>query len=224
MGCMYSINDIENVDLSGLETGDIILFETGCNHLFSLCSLCISCCLASRYSHVAMVLKDPTYIDSELKGVYIIESTGGLLRNVVDDKYKVGVAIHKLKDSIIEHNSIFTRKLNIERDEHFNMKIKQIYNNIKDKPYDINPLHWLGAIVANITEQNNTVVDIIKKTDNQNEEWFLCSALIANIYVKLGVLSPDTPWTIITPVDFSINGIALKYINNCSLGPEIRLN
>ena len=56
--------------MESLESGDILLFH-GEGFWFS--SL-VEWITGSKFSHVAMVLKDPTYIHESLKGLYMIES------------------------------------------------------------------------------------------------------------------------------------------------------
>ena len=45
----------------------------------------------SDYSHVGIVLKDPTFLDKPLKGLYLWESGAELSGDVPDNKFKLGV-------------------------------------------------------------------------------------------------------------------------------------
>ena len=50
-----------------------------------------------------------------------------------------------------------------------------------------------------------------------NTMW--CSALVAFVYKKCGLLSHDIPWSIINPCDFSTNSQRIKFYN-CTLDDE----
>ena len=67
----------------------------------------------SKYCHVSMILKDPTYIHPDLKGIYILESGMEEFPDSEDGKYKLGVQIVPLKKVLEKYDGqIYYRKLN----------------------------------------------------------------------------------------------------------------
>lgn len=186
-----------NYDL--FETGDLLLYSgnKGCF------SQIIEYCTNSIYSHVAIILKNPTYIDPRLVGLYILESSYEETKDAIENKKKFGVQIQTLSNVFKECNGrIFWRKLNCERNSEFYVNINNIYQEVKNKRYDINPIDWIKAAfhidIGNIHKINT----------------FWCSALVTYIYVKLGLLPEDIPWSLISPVELSSSGdLNNKFIN-----------
>lgn len=193
------------------ETGDIILFSD----ITYIPSRIIEWVTGSKYSHVGIVLKDPTYINPLLKGLYIFESTG--LSSIVDsedNKRKTGVQIRKLENVCNDYNgAIFWRKLHALRNDDFNKKIIEIHTKVYNKPYDIQPIDWLKSMFNN------------KHGDSQVMSRFFCSALVTYIYDVLGFVPSDTPWTIIRPKDFGTENIATNRIQfiNCTVDNEVMI-
>ena len=69
---------------------------------------------------------------------------------------------------------------------------------VYEKPYDIAPKDWIQAFFRRDS--------VPQKTDR-----FWCSALIGYIYTKIGILDPNTDWSILRPSDFSLVGENLFY-------------
>jgi len=182
-----SIEPFSMVHMDEYDTGDIILFSDRTY----IPSLIIEYLCGSKYSHVGMILKDPTFIKSDLTGLYILESTGSTaIPDIEDNKVKTGVQIRRLEDVCKEYQgAIFWRKLHIERDVNFNKIIEEVHNDIYNKPYDFDPRDWLEGLLN------------IKFSDTHRTSKFFCSALVTYIYYRLGLVGEDTPWTIIRPKD-----------------------
>lgn len=194
-----------------LQTGDIILLSGNAWY-----SRLIEYFGYSKYSHVAMVLKDPTFIDDEMKGLYVLESGYEGVIDITDKKFKYGVQINTYKDFITKVGyCAYYRKLDVsdETRKTFNEKFKTIYKTIYDKPYDINILDWLNASYS----IKNNCYGYLKKKD-----YFWCSALIAYIYDNLDLIE-DCSWSLVAPREFSGEGDLLKF-KNCSLGKIIKFN
>ncbi len=198
-----------------LQTGDVLL----CNcekkkGLFGLFTKIIKWGSHSNWTHIAMVLKNPTYINSNLKGIYVWESSEEKNPDPQDDKKKIGVQITPLQeflDSYKDSGTIIVRKLHSQLITP--EKIKQIHKVVYDKPYDIDIVDWFEAL--------------IKKdfTKLQKTNRFWCSALVAYIYTKCGILDKNTDWSIIAPNDFdlSVTNI-LKWTKGNYLEPnELRI-
>tara|TARA_Y100001954_G_C15639110_1_gene516734 strand:- start:38 stop:658 length:621 start_codon:yes stop_codon:yes gene_type:complete len=193
------------MNISELNTGDILLFSERGNCFASM----VERCTRSKYSHVAMVLKNPTYIDSKLKGHYLLESTFEVPPDAVDHKKKFGVQIQELNSRIRDFNgNIYWRKLNCERTEQFYNKLARVYDEVKGILYDTNPIDWFkAAFKINLGNVHKT-----------NTFW--CSALLAYMYVQFGFLPETIPWTIISPVEFSDRGDMNDRFIKCNLEPE----
>ena len=62
---------------------------------------------------------------------------------------------------------------------------------------------------------------LFRKDNNpQKTNRFWCSALVAYIYTKCGVLNENTDWSIVRPSDFSLMGENLKFNKNYKLSDE----
>ena len=190
-----------------LETGDLLLFTghtTGCLKYFSCL---IEYATHSDFSHIAMVLKDPTFIDKSLKGLYVWESSWEGIPDPQDGKTKLGVQITPLNEIInsFDGSIIISRKVKCDKTKHFtDQQLKKIHEVVYNKPYDITPSDWIGAIFH-------------KDKNPQKTDRFWCSALVGYIYVKCDVIDPSTDWSILRPSDFSVDGQNLSFIKNCYL-------
>lgn len=186
------------------KTGDYLLY-----HSTSIISRAIEILSKSKYSHVAMILRDPVWIDESLKGLYIIESGVEKCKDALSGKKVLGVQIVSL-DYVLDQylNSYFGNlyyvKVDTERDENFYNTLKDVIKSVDCKPYDLNLFDWIKAKfdieIGNVHKENT----------------FWCSALLSYIYVKLDLLPQSTPWTIIPPNKFSqYSKDKLVFQNSC---------
>ena len=106
--------------------------------------------------------------------------------------------MHKIKK-----DSLLPKRSRIRLDEE---KILQVYNNVKNKPYNKNLCDWLRA-----------EFNILKRPIGDTEKYFWCSALVGYFYNKMGLLlNPDT-WTLLTPEDWSGDSVLIR-TKHCHLG------
>ena len=175
--------------MNELKTGDIILFDYE-GH--SIISSLLKRFTKSNFTHVGMILKDPKFIHPSLKGLYVWESGKEDNPDPQDNK-KIGVQITPFLEIYDKYKNtgskIYIRKIkdnNIFTDEN----LKKIHGIVYDKPYDIVPLDWIEGYLQ-------------KDLNPQKTNRFWCSALIGYIYTQLGILNPDTDWSILRPCDFS---------------------
>ena len=198
-----------------LETGDLLLFNDNSSGFFGAFTKLIKWGTHSNYSHIGMVLKNPSFIHPSLKGTYVWESSYNGKPDPQDGKIKLGVQITPIDELIKEYKKtgghIYIRKLNINNSDDLNRKIifndellKDIHKKVYDKPYDIVPTDWIEALFR---------VD----TNPQKTDRFWCSALVGYIYTRVGILNMDTDWSILRPNDFSLDGQNLKYSGLCNL-------
>ena len=203
------------MNLEKLDTGDILLFSyTGDNLIFNTFGSIVKYFTGSIMTHVAMVLKDPTFINPSLKGLYIWESGWEGTPDPQDSKVKLGVQITSLYDVIKNYEGkLYIRNLlkghELIRDD----ILKEIHSSVYHKPYDLVPADWYGAI----TKKDNCP----QKTDR-----FWCSALISYILVELGYLDKATDWSIVSPADLSSNGASdsLQFLPCCLYGDDTSIN
>ena len=206
-----------------LDTGDLLLFNNHSHGIFGLFTSLIKFGTQSKYSHIGMILKNPTFIHPSLKGTFVWESSYNGLPDPQDGKIKLGVQITPLHELIEEYKKtnghIYVRKLKIKsesrlecfnellvtllRKEIFNDKImNKIHNTVYDKPYDIVPKDWIEAL--------------FRKDDKpQKTDRFWCSALVGYIYTQVGILEKSTDWSVMRPSDFSVELEKLNYTGKC---------
>lgn len=191
------------------ETGDLILFHT--NHDGSLFGRLIQFFTGSNYSHVGMILRDPTFIDKKLVGLLFLESAWENFPDCENNVKKLGAEIVDLERMMQGTGSmnLYYRKLTLKNGKKIDEnKMKEIHKVIHNKPYDTVPNDWLQAFFN---------ID----TKPQKEDRFWCSALVGYVYTKLGLLPKDTDWSILRP-DFFSDSNKCDLID-AELGPEIQL-
>lgn len=191
--------------MENLKTGDILLFSGHTKGPMQYFSDMIKYGTHSNYSHIAMVLKDPTYFNLSLKGIYLWESGWEGKPDPQDNKTKLGVQLTPLKE-IMENfkgSKIIVRTIN-NNNNFTDEKLKEIHEVVYNKPYDIVPRDWIQALFR-------------KDSSPQKTNRFWCSALVGYIYTKCGIIKSDTDWSILRPSDFSLDGERLSFINGNSL-------
>ncbi len=201
-------------NLNDLNTGDIILFaskHTWYDYVLRFFS-------KSKYTHVGIIIKNPKGFD---EGIHIIESGIEPFPDELTNKLRFGVQMHKLQDVInVSYDcDIYYRKLQISNNisQHHildNTIWNNILDNIREKPYDTNITDWFLAELRVLNIPNIT---------RQQDKSFWCSALVSYIYIKLGLLNKNIPWSIICPNEWSDNGTIYKSLENCTLNNEIQI-
>ena len=191
------------MNIDDLETGDMILFSG--NYFISKIIEYFS---GSKYSHVAVIIKNPDFFDDKLEGLYILESGYENKPDSENDRYKFGVQLTNFKEMALNYSgNIYVRKLHCNRDHDFYNKINQIHSDVHNLPYDLNIIDWIKAkfdIEIGFTQKKNT---------------FWCSALVSYFYVKLGFLNKSIPWTLISPQELSSSSDKLQF-ENCKLDDD----
>lgn len=202
-----------------LKTGDILLYQTGFWY-----SRLIEYFTGSIYSHISIVLKNPTWIDPNLnEEYYILESGAEVVPDAVSGQMIFGVQIIPLSIIYEEYTKggyghLYVRHLKHNKSEEDLKKgIFDAYQVVKNKPYDLDPFDWIKALY----DIHDTIDDLDKRRHLEKLNTFWCSALVAYIFVECGFLPKTLPWTIINPNDFSYfdKEKRLEYID-CELGPE----
>lgn len=215
----YSKYDKNNIDF--LETGDIILYDTRWWY-----SKLIQYFSDGPYSHISIILKNPTWLDEKLTDKYYILESGGEKFNDSETGKKIfGVQIVPFDKILNEYRNegygnLYFRKLKTTKSmKELEEKIKNAYFQIQAKPYDLDIFDWIKAYIE--TDKNINDKSLTKKYQNKNKFW--CSALVSYIYVECGLLDKDIPWTIVSPNNFYYKYKFLPLIN-CKLKKDKFLN
>jgi hypothetical protein len=189
-----------------LDTGDIILFssDSGCfDRVIRRCS-------GSIYTHVGIIIKNPV---GEREGIYMLESGTEPLPDVETGKEVFGVQLQHL-ENVADRKGVFYRKLHLDKSRDLTKPLCAIDHLVHGRPYDVNPLDWLKAELRVLDE------DIVWE---QQTSSFWCSALAAFIYVKLGLLGQNVPWSLVSPKEWgSEQSETLKFLG-CHLDKEVVL-
>lgn len=180
-----------------LQTGDLLLFNGT-----SWFSRIIERFTHSEYSHVAIILKQPLWLDPKLTDdYYILESGPEDFGDAVDNKKKFGVQITSLKELYSEYvlknsGKLYVRRL-VNPNKDIEKNIKKAYDKVKDKPYDVNPLDWLLALIE--LDKTEEEIDVLK---DRKTNTFWCSALVTYVLVCCGFINKDISWSLISPSDY----------------------
>lgn len=174
------------MDIDLLRNGDILLFSS----TTTLFDRAISYFTSSPYTHVAMVLRDPP----GHPGLHIIESSVEPTKDEVNDKHIFGVQMQPLVTALENNGSVVCRRLDCHADVTLDSEtVWAAISGVYARPYDVRPLDWLRAEVR--------VLDP-KVIWEQQADSFWCSALVAYLYVKLGLLPKNLPWTLVSPEEW----------------------
>lgn len=185
-------NKIYPIKKEEFQTGDILLFHWKplCKTPYDCCMTCFSnviqCFTKSKYTHSAMVVRDPPW-RKDLKGLYILESSLETFPDAEDNEKKFGVQLTNFDEMINDfHGDVYWRKLICDRDNNFKEKLIKAHSIVHNRSYDINPIDYIKA-----------GFDIEKGNNLQREKTFFCSSLVIFMYVSLGFLDSSLPWTIL---------------------------
>lgn len=206
-------------------TGDLILFSGS-----GLIDLAIRYCSKSNYTHCGIVLRDPVYIDPKLIGVYFIESTFSESADTEDGKVKLGVTLHLLKDILAQHreagDKIYVRKLQgLRWSESLGEKIIKAYESSKDIPYNADLTEWFIAKCASDAPDLEVFMNshLFSDAHLQGTKSMWCTEFVGYFYYRIEVLRPDTPWSLLSPKNFSSSMEDLEFMPGMGLGKEVEL-
>jgi len=210
------MNNFHSVEF---HTGDLILchsnpppgkkFDPGIDGL-------IEWATDSPWEHVGMIIKDPWWTSPPLKGVYIFQSGQGpnCYKDVLNGKIE-GVTLNKLSDFLVNRKNIFTRKLlNFDLDKITKEEFVTSFQTAHGEPYDKNVCHWLAAGLNSIF---NCKCCNCMNRKHKNDYW--CSALVAFMYSKLGIIPKSVDWSNITPAQLN----SMEFNKPYALGKLIKI-
>lgn len=191
-----------------LQTGDILLF-TSSDHWYDWV---VRKFTFSVYSHSAMVLRDPTYIDEKLSGLYLIQSDRSLKADAEDNKHKFGVQIIPFDDIFTSgYDKVYVMRLSTNRNETFTQKLSEAHKTVHNAPYDLNLFNWLTCGLYHL--------GISKTMVKKHTDRFWCSALVGYLYNRLGLVSESIDWSNLAPIDLTNEEFISNITEGSVLGP-----
>jgi hypothetical protein len=178
-------------------TGDLILFSGR-----STMSSIVEYVTQGTWSHVGMVVKDPDYLinTKSKKGCFLYESGEGETVDIDTGSTLFGIQLIDLSQYIAKYDGIVGyRKLTWNKTESdVDAAMRIIYNTTYHKKYDWNPYDLVDPAIHN----RYWMIDKILGINTRRTDKFFCSALIAYVYTQLGLLKPNTEWSLIYPKFF----------------------
>jgi hypothetical protein len=165
-----------------LRTGDIMLFESSRWFLFDWV---IRFFTRSAFTHVGMVLVDPPF--GVPRGTYLWESGFEPVPDPQDGMVKLGVRLTPIESIDVSRSRVYVRAcLRVVAD----VDLDAIHHDVYLKPYDLCACDWLLAIARVDAEPRKT-------------SRFWCSAFVAYVIVRLGLMPQAADWSIARPCDLS---------------------
>tara|TARA_B110001469_G_C9629503_1_gene314700 strand:+ start:171 stop:782 length:612 start_codon:yes stop_codon:yes gene_type:complete len=196
------------MNVNDLKHGDLVFVNNkSTSMLFNLFLNMIRWGTHSDYTHVAIIVQNPTFGEKPLQGTYVWQSTYEGKPDPQDNKIKLGVQLTELDDFLDHYKnvSVFVRRfsdISLFTDD----KLREAHMIAYDKLYDIYPKDWIEAFVQ-------------KDPNPQKTERFWCSAFVGFVLTKIGILQSDTDWSIMRPCDFALDGEDLRYAGDTKLEP-----
>ena len=196
-----------------VKTGDLLLCDDLAYGSWGLFSWLIKFVTKSDFSHVGMIVKDPDFTETPLKGIFVWTSGISDVPDPDDKTKKFGVQFIPFDHFIQTYGGkIFLRRIEFEHNEEYysifeTNKLKQIHQVVYDKPYDVVITDWIEAFCK-------------KDPNPQKTSRFFCSALIGYIYTKLNLLDDNTDWSIISPSFFSSENKTFSMHHKANLTKE----
>lgn len=185
----------EAMDLD-LATGDLLLLKDSAhsNWVLAAYGWLIRMFTASPYTHVAMVLRDPTWIRADLTGLFVYESSTEPQVDPEDHERKLGVQLTPIDEFLAAGApTVMVRKLDPEFAALLTVeKCVQIHDDTHNTLYDFFPGDLLRAALKVTPDRRR-----------QHTDCMFCSALVAFMCVRFGLVESDVDWSEVTPGDLS---------------------
>ena len=196
-----------------LKTGDLILCDDLEYKDLGLLSWFIKFMTKSDFSHVGMIVVDPEFTNTPLKGTFVWTSGISDIPDPDDNTKKFGVQLVPYDHFIKTYGGkIYLRRIHFESEREYNQifntdALKEIHRVVYDKPYDVVITDWIEAYCK-------------KDRHPQKTSRFFCSALIGYIYTKLTLLDATVDWSILYPNFFSTENKTFAMLHNATLTKE----
>lgn len=230
--CTSTINNVDILQLLKMpkwreikeqdmfQTGDILLFhhngiyDTWTDAFLSTFNNMVGWFTGSKYTHCAIVVKDPDFTSPPKKGLFVLESSYEPFPDAENGEYKIGAELVDF-DRVMHFwpGQVYWRKLTCVRDVWFKKRLADAHSIIHNRPYDLLPQDWFKAEFE------------IKTGAVQRKKTFWCAALVAYLYTKWDFLPSNTPWSIVTAKSFGTEAGNQIYLSlkDCTLDSEIEI-
>lgn len=193
--------------IENCQTGDLLLFSSN-----AIYSRLIEILSFSKFSHVAYIIKNPTWLHPDLSGVYIFESGSEPTVDALSKHKVFGVQLTPIEEIYKDYKNaycgyIYHVQNDFDRTEEYYSKLKELMIKTDSKSYDLNPIDWIKArFDINIGERKVYT--------------FFCSALVGYLMESFNHIRDNIDWSYVSPRRFSVNSAdALQFIN-CKMNPE----
>lgn len=196
-----------------LKTGDLLLCDDLQCGSWGMFSWFIKFMTKSDFSHVGMIVVDPEFTNTPLKGTFVWTSGISDIPDPEDNTKKFGVQLVPYDHFIKTYGGkIYLRRIHFESEREYNRifnthALKEIHRVVYDKPYDVVVTDWIEAYCK-------------KDGHPQKTSRFFCSALIGYIYTKLTLLDATVDWSILYPSYFSTENKTFAMLHNATLTKE----
>jgi cell wall-associated NlpC family hydrolase len=171
------------------KTGDLLFFKGDKKSLIDDLIMDVS---HSPYSHIGMIIVNPPW-DKNLKGPYLLQSSSNYTYSDEDRKEEKGVTLSSLPDNL---NGVNIRRYDGVMDAE---KLTNVHDEVHHLPYDTSWWDWIVAGLSHLGFQSFH--------NDRHDNNFWCSALVAFVYVKMGILPEKTNWSNLAPGDLATMGI-----------------
>ena len=196
-----------------LKTGDLLLCDDLQYGSWGMFSWFIKFMTKSDFSHVGMIVVDPEFTNTPLKGTFVWTSGISDIPDPDDNTKKFGVQLVPYDHFIQTYGGkIYLRRIQFDTEREYNQifntdALKEIHRVVYDKPYDVVITDWIEAYCK-------------KDRHPQKTSRFFCSALIGYIYTKLTLLDATVDWSILYPSYFSTENKTFAMLHNATLTKE----
>ena len=194
----------QSLHIDDLQTGDILLCRNAHSNswFLSIYESLIRTVTHSPYSHVAMVVRDPPWVDQQ--GVYVLES-----------------AIESSPDAESHEQKMQTTKLSTLADGSCEIMIRKMMKGTISE-------QQLEEVHDKTTSYDGNPYDLAKAalqihSSEQRTDAFICSALISFIFVQFGFLDADFDWSVSLPKMFSSDSDALPWTDTVEYSKDTLL-
>jgi hypothetical protein len=179
------------------QTGDLLFFR---GSLASPLDAVIEAATASPYSHVAVVVVDPPWIDAP--GPYVLQSLFVPDADACEQGGpRAGVQTNRLSDTCLDRVDVRRLQTPIPSGT-----MADVHEAVHGLAYDARPTNWVLAALHAWG---------LPCAAPRHQDTFWCSALAAFVYVKAGLLPAATDWSTVSP-----GGLAARTIPG--LGPPTK--
>jgi len=141
----------------------------------------------SEYTHVGLVLKDPTWINPSLQGLYLWNSgtyNGGDAEN---NEVKIGVQLNPLIEYIHKYKGdVYVRRLESEINIH---ELYGIHKKVHSAQYNTNLVDWICGYF-----------NVDRSPYKQHKFW--CSAFVSYVFYEMGFFKSLINWDVVRPSFF----------------------